>query len=129
MQGSVHRRLICAVLLFTVAAVAAPAPASAVGLPQGWTKGFNYTAWWQDGYSTTAAQASLDALATTGANEIALFPTWYMASATSSTVAADPARTPTDASLAIAVARAKAKGLKVMLRPSVDPLDGSSTGR
>lgn len=103
----------------------APASASAVGLPDGWTKGFNYTAWWQDGYSTAAAQASLDALATTGANEISLFPTYYMADKFSSTLVLDP-RTPTDASLEVAVKRAKAKGLRVMLRPAVDPLDGTS---
>lgn len=120
------RRLLAGLFLLVMLALAAPTPASAVGLPEGWTRGFNYTAWWQDGYSTAAAQASLDALATTGANEISLFPAWYMASKSSSTVAPDSQRTPTDASLGVAVQRAKAKGLRVMLRPSVDPLDGTS---
>jgi hypothetical protein len=121
-------RFLKTILLACALAVPA-APAAAAGLPASWDKGFNYTAWWQDGYSTTKAATSLDNLATTGANAIALNPVWYQSTITSNSMAADSSRTPTDASITIAVQRAKAKGLRVMLRPIVDPLDGGYRGQ
>ena len=109
-----------------LAFAAAAAPASA--LPSTWAKGFNYTAWWYDTYATSSAGTSLTNLKATGANSVAIIATWYQNDANSTTIAPDPQRSPTDASVRTAIARAKALGLKVMLRPMVDSQNGSFRG-
>jgi hypothetical protein len=66
------------------------------------------------------AAESLERARATGANAIALIPTWYQPSADATTIAPDPDQTPTDESIAVIVRRAQALGLKVFLRPVVD---------
>jgi hypothetical protein len=51
-----------------------------------------------------------------------------MSTATASSVAADPGRTPTDAGVIHAITTAQALGLKVLLKPQVDVLDGTYRG-
>jgi hypothetical protein len=80
-------------------------------------------AWRTDGYEGTTTQAISD-IAGLGATWIEFTPTWYMATVTSSMI--DSAWTVTDAAVRAAIDHAHSKGLKVMLKPHVDPHDGTS---
>jgi hypothetical protein len=125
MSAGTRRALLVAVILAASAPLPTPAAAE-VRVPAGWDKGFNFTAWWHDAYSGEDAARSLDELAGTGANAVALVVTQYQATRTASRVEADPERTPSDDSLAVAVFQAKARGLKVRLRILVDLYNGGT---
>ena len=86
-------------------------------------RGFNFTTWWQDEYASPQAAESLTELAATGANSVALVPSWYQRSRRSTEIAPDADRSPTDESVAVAVARARELGLRVFLRPTVESRD------
>lgn len=80
--------------------------------------------WRMDGYlGSPTAQATSD-IARLGANWIQLTPTWKMATATSSTI--DARWTLTDAAMLRAIDLAHSNGLKVLLKPHVDPQDGTN---
>jgi len=92
----------------------------ALALPH---RGFNFTTWWHDGYAGARAGESLSELAGTGANSVALVPSWYQDSRRSTRIGPDADSSPTDESLAVAVARAQGLGLRVFLRPTVETRD------
>jgi hypothetical protein len=85
-------------------------------------RGLVLPAWGLNGYQGTTPQAIGD-IAGLGANWIEFTPTWYMASGTSSTI--DSAWTVTDAAVLAAIDFAHSKGLKVLLKPHVDPRGGT----
>ena len=76
-----------------------------------------------NGYATNSATQAIGAIAGVGANWIQLVPTWNMANKTSNTI--DGTYSVTDAALLGAISGAHAKGLKVLLKPHVDPRDGT----
>lgn len=86
-------------------------------------KGISYAAWWSGEYSQPDADLSLANLAATGANWISLIVTGYQDTITSTTIFTTTA-TPTDADLIHAITQAHSLGLKVMLKPHVDLLEG-----
>lgn len=88
----------------------------------------NVTAYSADAYGAPSASRSLTDLRATGTNHVALVPSWYMASITSSTVAPDRLQTPTDASLLQAMSTARGLGLNVVLKSQVDVRDGAFRG-
>ena len=88
----------------------------------------NFTALLPDAYSDPKAAEAIATAKETGTDLLALTPTYYMATADSSEVAADPAKTPTDESILDAAAEARAEGLRVALKPHVDVLDGTFRG-
>ena len=90
--------------------------------------GANVTAYQPDAYRTPAAEQALDRLRDTGIRDAAVVVTWYMSDPRDSTVAPDPARTPSDASVLRLVREARARGLRVALKPHVDVLDGTFRG-
>lgn len=63
-------------------------------------------------------------MAQTGANAVALTPTWYMADKKASVIAPTDA-TPTDDSLRLIIRRAKALGLRPMSSPTSMRLEGA----
>jgi glycosyl hydrolase family 113/Big-like domain-containing protein len=89
--------------------------------------GITHVSWSQGEYSSTAGTTSQDALAASGANWAGVLVTWYQANATSTTIAAAN-NTPTDTDVIAAITELHNKGLKVMLKPHVDALDGSWRG-
>jgi hypothetical protein len=89
-------------------------------------QGFNFTTWSSDEYAGARAHESLRRLAATGANSIALIPTWYQRSRRSTRIGPDRGKSPTDESLAVIVPRAQELGLRVFLRPVVDTEDGTA---
>lgn len=113
-----------ALLVLTAGACADSPAAAAPPVPASWAKGFVFTSWSRDGYASADAQRSLDALTSTGADAVALIATLYQDAPDSSEVGPDPERTPSARSLATAIERARAKGLRVRLRVPVDLRDG-----
>ncbi|GMV81058.1 MAG: hypothetical protein AMXMBFR7_22420 [Planctomycetota bacterium] len=96
-------------------------------------KGIAYVSWWLDEYLSADAEASLDAMAATGADSASILVTWYQDTKTSSEIhrvntPPNDDKTPSDAAVREAIRDLKARGLKVMLKPHVDVWDGSWRG-
>ena len=79
--------------------------------------------WQIHGYQGRATAQATSDIAGLGATWIQLTPTWRMATATSSTI--DSAWSVTDADVLAAIDLAHRRGLKVLLKPHVDPQDGT----
>lgn len=132
-----HRPLLIALLVLVVA-VAGAALAWALGafdgsggrdrLPSSWQRGMNLTAFLPEAYSDPRAAEAIVTAKAAGTNLVALTPTYYMATADSSEVTADPAKTPTDQSVLDAADEAREQGLRVAIKPHVDVLDGTFRG-
>ncbi len=82
-------------------------------------KGISFAAWWPGLYSLPEADASLAHLVETGASWISLIVTFYQDNVSSTRIYATEA-TPTDEDLIHVFHRARALGLKVMLKPHLD---------
>lgn len=91
-------------------------------------KGISYTAWWSGQYREPGADLSLQFLASTGANWIALIVTAHQETHTSTTIDFIDVSTPTDEDLIHAIDKAHSLGLKVMLKPHLDLRDETATG-
>jgi len=85
---------------------------------------------WDDhDYGEPSFAASLADIADTGAEWVTLVPTWYQSDPASSVVFAErPGRTSTDDALVVAIEGAQAQGLRVMLKPHLDLVDGGYRG-
>jgi VCBS repeat-containing protein len=94
-------------------------------LPADWHKGATVTSWWHDDYERPQSDEAIAALAGTGSTHAAILTTWYMSSRTSSRIAPDAQKTPSDAAILRAIAQAKAAGMRVSLKPHVDVWDGT----
>lgn len=81
--------------------------------------GFNFPAWWKDSYVSPRARLSLERLAGTGAGWIAVTPTVYARHRRDSDIAVTDS-TADEASLRTVIRDARARGLKVMMKPHVD---------
>ena len=114
-------------MVVAVVSLATGAVPACAQIPANWDRGFNFTGWWHTDYATPQAAKSLVALKATGANSVALTPTWYQATKTSTVIAPD-LRSPDDAAIRVIVAQAHSLGLKVMFRPLVDVNDGTWRG-
>jgi len=107
----------------------APAtPPDRPALRAGWQAGVNLTSDLADDFLAPGSDDALRAARADGSTSVEIVPTWYMSSATASSVAADPTRTPPDAAVEHAVATAQSLGLQVLLKPQVDVLDGTYRG-
>lgn len=99
-----------------------PVPAARAATPVNWEyKGFSLPAW--DENSLANSGPALEQLAATGANSVTFVVTWYQASVASTAIYRTSA-TSTDAALIVALQKANALGLKVILKPHVDSQDG-----
>ncbi|RJQ42321.1 MAG: hypothetical protein C4534_10445 [Gaiellales bacterium] len=85
--------------------------------------GFTYSSWWDDEYLRPASDATLDRMRATGANWVSLNVTQYMDYADSNVIAPQTGgNTASDAAIIEAISDARARGMKVMLKPHVDVL-------
>ncbi|HKX33365.1 MAG TPA: hypothetical protein VJ302_37150, partial [Blastocatellia bacterium] len=98
--------------------------------------GIVHVSWWFNEYNnfdqpTGAATDSRNALAATGANWAAVLVTQYVANGSANVIAPEPSgqKTPTDASLIVAIQDLRGKGMRVMLKPHVDSIDGTWRGQ
>jgi hypothetical protein len=94
--------------------------ASIAPAPVGFQKGMSYAAWWQDEYQHPWADESIQALAATGSDWVAIVVTCYQETYTAVTITCDLPRTPTDNDVIHAIRQAHALGLNVMLKPHLD---------
>ena len=86
-------------------------------------KGMSVASYWHDQYSYPESDSSLVALTQTGVDWTALLATWYQDSIESTEIYRDTLQTPDDTSLIYMIERCHELGLKVMLKPHVDPQD------
>ena len=91
-------------------------------------RGLNHVSWWHDEYQYGGAQVSREQLAATRANWAGVLVTWYMQARDSTAIAPVALGTPTDEAVAEAIRDLRRRGVKVMLKPHVDVLDGSWRG-
>ncbi|HEU4658734.1 MAG TPA: HD domain-containing phosphohydrolase [Capillimicrobium sp.] len=90
--------------------------------------GVNITAYARDGYRAPAVAEALERVDDLGLERVAVVTTWYVDDLADSTVAPDPERTPSDASVLATIRAARDRGLSVLLKPHVDVRDGSFRG-
>jgi len=84
-------------------------------------KGIAFSSWSPDAFSDPISDESLTLLAQTNAEWISLCFSWYQSNTTSADIALDPAMSPTVESLQHAIETAHTLGLKVMLKPMIEP--------
>jgi len=84
--------------------------------------------WSGDGLAGRDADAALEFIAGTGANTVTIIVTAYMSDAHASSLRENDARTPSPGAVRQAIARARALGLAVVLKPHVDLDDGAWRG-
>lgn len=84
-------------------------------------RGISFAAWWHGDYSIPEADRSLELLAQTGAEWVALIVTCYQENIYSTEIKClTDSRTPTDDDLRHVIQVAKHLGLKVLLKPHLD---------
>jgi hypothetical protein len=91
--------------------------------------GITHVSWWHDQYGYSEATASRNALAATGGNWAGVLATWYMSDRRSVTIASHPTQSPSDQAVRRAIQEMRAMGLRVMLKPHVDSMDGYWRGQ
>ena len=89
--------------------------------------GASLPSWWFTSYQVTGA-AAMTALADTGANVVALTPTWYQDTVQSDTIFPHTLKTANDTGLASMITQAHNDGLAVVLKPHVDVWSGAWRG-
>jgi hypothetical protein len=87
-------------------------------------KGIAYSTWEKDAYSASSSDSSLETLSQTKANWVQIVVTWYQDDISSSIIKEHSSQTASDASIVHAIQKARALGLKVLLKPHLDSLDG-----
>jgi hypothetical protein len=115
----------CAV---AVATLCAAAPAGRAATPDGYQHGFVLTGWKSDSYLAPRSDALLRTFAGDGSDHAAICTQWFMDGPTSSQVAPDPGRTPTDAAMRRAIAVAQDAGMAVTLKPQIGIRTGNWIG-
>lgn len=89
--------------------------------------GVTHVSWNSGEYASPDGATSQDALAATGTGWAGVLVTWYQANATATTISPQ-SYSPTDNDVISAITELHSKGVKVMLKPHVDALDGSWRG-
>jgi hypothetical protein len=115
-------------LALALAGLAMAAPAEAAPLAPDWQRGADFTSWWYDEYNKGSSDDALQALRATGTTHVAIVTTWYMNSASDSSIAPDSYKTPNEQSLLHAIEYARSLGMTVSLKPHVDVHDGTFRG-
>lgn len=88
-------------------------------------KGICYVSWQRDRYLSLHSDESLEQLAQTGADWVAIITTYYQDRFNSKSIY-PTSKTPSDRSIIHVINRAHQLGLKVMLKPHIDLLDRSN---
>jgi hypothetical protein len=121
-RSALSTALVCAAVL-AVALSAAPASADTP-----FQRGFVLTGSSSDTYLTARSDRVLAQMADAGSGTAAVFTQWFMDNPTSSHIAPDASRTPSDAAIAHAAARASEMGMQVTLKPQIGIRTGNWIG-
>ncbi len=105
-----------------------PAPTSPVRRSEPFIDGVNFCSWWHDDYLSEYSTRSVQKVAATGNEFVAILVTWYQADERATTITLDANKTPSDAAVIKAINDAKGCGLKVALKPHVDLYNGEWRG-
>lgn len=88
-------------------------------------RGASVAGYWVNAYDPAGnAYQTVDYLASVGVDTVAVVTTWFQDTLTDTVMYADPHATPSDVQLVALIDYAHSKGLKVMLKPHIDPLTG-----
>ncbi|MEW5758272.1 MAG: hypothetical protein AB1755_02205 [Candidatus Omnitrophota bacterium] len=87
-------------------------------------KGMIFATWNKDTYASFSSQDSLKQLSDMGVNWVAILTTWYQNNYNTPKIKKST-KTPSDESLIHAIKTAHDLGMKVMLKPHIDLIDGS----
>lgn len=90
----------------------------------GMDEGMNMGSWWSTDYSMAQLDGTFDRMCSLGVESISLLATQYQDNIRSTTIYPISQKTPADSGLETAIAKAKSRGFKTMLKPHVDPLSG-----
>lgn len=91
-------------------------------------KGMSFVGYWNNVYAMPEAIESLYNLKETGCKWVALVTTWYQEDEHSTEIFPDENATPTDASLIKMINKIHELGMKVMLKPHIDLMNGEWRG-
>ncbi|MEL6191303.1 MAG: hypothetical protein AAFR66_04605 [Bacteroidota bacterium] len=91
-------------------------------------KGMTYAGFNKDVFLSEASNASIDRLAETGTEWVALAVGWWQQGKYANIILAHPEKTPSDESLRHIIRYIHEKGMKVMLKPFVDAYDHTWRG-
>jgi hypothetical protein len=111
-------------LLLTLPALDAPAASAQTGFQHG----FVLTGWTPGAYLRPSSDAALERMRAGGSDHVAVFTQWFLADATASTLAPDPARTPSDEAVLHAIRSARQDGLQVTMKPQIGLQSGGWIG-
>ena len=90
-------------------------------------KGMSYATWDKDKFASSYSDQSLERLAETGTEYIAICPTYYQQKRNTTRIFPTE-QSPSDASVMHAIKKAHELGIKVMLKPHVDLIKGTTQG-
>ena len=110
------------------AAVAASLCAAPAQADTPFERGMVLTGWTAGTYQTARADRVTAKIAAAGTDHVAVFTQWFLDSATSSHLAPDDARTPSDASIEHAAAEIRAQGMQVTIKPQIGIKTGAWIG-
>jgi hypothetical protein len=91
-------------------------------------RGFVLTGWGAGSYLSSSSDGKVRKMANDGSSNAAVFTQWFMDAPTSSHIAPDATRTPSDQSILHAIETARAAGMDVTVKPQVGIRTGSWIG-
>ena len=92
-------------------------------------QGFDVVSPWNGALTSANAASALDAIVAVGSNDVGLSPKLLISTAKSNQLVTDPVQSTSDASLIAGIRTAQAKGLKVLLEPHLQALDGTASSQ
>jgi hypothetical protein len=123
-----HRRRLTLAPLLALALLLLVLPLPSAHAATSQDHGMTLWGWTPTAYAEPASDAALGHIKAIGATSVTLVPMWFQATAGSSAMAPRADVTTSDASLEHAVRQAKARGLRVVIKPQIDVVDGSWRG-
>jgi len=91
-------------------------------------EGVNLTSWWYNDYSRSQVSYTLEYLHDLGVESVSILTTQYQDSTSPTSIYSNLLKTPMDSGIEQAVQKAKSLGMRTVLKPHIDPDDGSWRG-
>jgi len=91
-------------------------------------EGVVLTSWWYDDYLRPQVDSTLEYLHGLGVESVSILTTQYQDSSTPTAIYYDLWKTPMDSGIESVIQKAKSLGMRTVLKPHIDPNDGSWRG-